>query len=449
MVSAAAAAHVTLIASGQMPPDRGDLAAQTAAALGNGVPGNRLGGLGSGLAYAGCGTFLALPDRGPNAVPWNAALDNTTAYINRFQTLRMQLSPQPAGSRWPFALTARLHDTTLLWSATPLVYGAGSAPSLSRPGHDYFTARSDGYDPAHASDWPADARLDPESLRLSDDGHTVYIGDEYGPHLYRFDRASGRRLGVIDLPAYLAVAHPAPTWHAEMRDNTSGRVANHGMEGLAISPDGRVLFGAIQGPLIQDGGKHGGYARLLRIDLATGAVNAYAYPLTRTDGTDAKPRYAGISDIIAINGHALLVDERDGGGLGSSRPARVKRIYRVDLGHAQSLHGARGQAALARRALHKHLFVDLVRLLAVRGVDPADVPEKIEGLAFGADVRWHGRVLHTLFASVDNDFLARVRDRRHPHGVANPNRFYVMAFAAGDLPGYRPQQRDVTCQAAP
>ncbi|MCX8499415.1 MAG: hypothetical protein ORN25_08610, partial [Caulobacteraceae bacterium] len=41
------------------------------ARLENGVPANVLGGRGSGLAYAGGDTFLALPDRGPNASPYN------------------------------------------------------------------------------------------------------------------------------------------------------------------------------------------------------------------------------------------------------------------------------------------------------------------------------------------------------------------------------------------
>src|SRR5476651_795085 len=60
-----------------------DFATQTAGLLENGVPGNRLGGLGSGLTYIGGDLFLALPDRGPNAVSFNACTDDTVAYINR------------------------------------------------------------------------------------------------------------------------------------------------------------------------------------------------------------------------------------------------------------------------------------------------------------------------------------------------------------------------------
>ena len=69
-----------------------DFALATAGPLENGVPGNRLGGIGSGLAYAGCNTFIALPDRGPNIAPYNSAVDNTTSYITRFQTLNLSLN---------------------------------------------------------------------------------------------------------------------------------------------------------------------------------------------------------------------------------------------------------------------------------------------------------------------------------------------------------------------
>ncbi|NII09680.1 esterase-like activity of phytase family protein [Oleiagrimonas sp. C23AA] len=440
LLSAPAAAQVHLIAQGRLASGGGDKAANTAAPLENGVAGNRLGGLGSALAYAGCDTFLALPDRGPNAKAWNAALDNTDSYITRFQTLRLTLHATPHDAHWPFRLQPALRQTTLLWSSSALVYGPGAAPVLNRAGHDYFTGRSDGFSADHASDWPADARLDPESLRISNDGRTLYIGDEYGPHLYRFDRQTGRRLGVIKLPAWLAVAHPAPTGHAETHHNRQGRVGNHGLEGLAISPDGTVLFGAMQGALIQDGGNHGAYARLLRIDLRSGRVQSFAYPLTRTSGRHGHARYSGISEIVAVNDHQLLVDERDGGGLGGKHPARVKRIYEVDLAGATPLGQAHGQAALGRHALGKHLFVDLVKRLGAHGVTPAQVPEKIEGMAFGPDVRWQGKAWHTLYVSTDNDFLDRV------DGKPNPDRFFVLAFAPSDLPGYRAQQRAAACR---
>ncbi|MFK5004504.1 hypothetical protein ACI4AP_28290, partial [Klebsiella pneumoniae] len=78
--------------------------------LENGLPANILGGLGSGLTYAGGSTFLALPDRGPNATPYNTAVDNTVSYISRFQTLNMTLTATSGGSL-PYSLTPTLTST--------------------------------------------------------------------------------------------------------------------------------------------------------------------------------------------------------------------------------------------------------------------------------------------------------------------------------------------------
>src|SRR5262249_49593139 len=116
LLTSAAHAAPTLIATGSLSGTYEDLALQTAASLENGMPGNRLGGIGSGLAYAGGNIFLALPDRGPNAKSYNSAVDDTTSFIPRFHTLHLSLAPSDPGSALPFTLTPMLIDTTLLWS---------------------------------------------------------------------------------------------------------------------------------------------------------------------------------------------------------------------------------------------------------------------------------------------------------------------------------------------
>src|SRR5215475_10443307 len=157
-------ASVDLIAIGSISGAYEDLASATAAPLENGVPGNRLGGVGSGLAYAGGNTFLALPDRGPNAKPYNSLVDDTVSFIARFHTFTLSLAPSDPGSPLPFTLTPTLRKTTLLSSASPLVYGTGAgfgnridgitpigsgAPALNAVNHThYFTGRSDNFDPA-------------------------------------------------------------------------------------------------------------------------------------------------------------------------------------------------------------------------------------------------------------------------------------------------------------
>ena len=120
---AAPAGAVDLIAIGRLPGTQRDLSGQSAL-LENGVPGDLLGGLGSGLAWAGGSTFLALPDRGPNAVPWNAGVDDTTSYIPRFHTLQLDLVPMPdPATGLPFTLRPTLTSTTLLFSHASLTYG--------------------------------------------------------------------------------------------------------------------------------------------------------------------------------------------------------------------------------------------------------------------------------------------------------------------------------------
>ncbi len=443
----AAHAAADLVANGRLDGHLADRSTETAAKLENGVAGNLLGGIGSGIAYAGCHTFLAVPDRGPNAVSYNAAVDDTASYINRFHTIRMRLTPSGKGAALPLTLTPTLAATTLLHSDDRLVYGSGSAaglpsgaPALNAKRHtDYFTGRSDNFDVTHLSTWPRDARFDPESIRVSNDGSSVFISDEYGPYIYRFDRRSGVRTAVVKVPDAFAVTTLSAMGDTEISQNTSGRVANKGMEGLAISPDGRTLFGAMQSPLLQDGGTNGGFTRILKIDIATGATKQYAYRLTNI-GTAAKPKYPTISDVVAINDHELLVDERDGKGLGDDSTAAFKKLFRIDLNGAQDVTHTVGESGLAPFAISKTLFIDVVAVLTAHGFDPNNIPAKLEGVAFGPDVIVNGAKKHTLFVANDNDFVGTVTDTNHPSGFDNPNQFFAFAFDPSDLPTYVPQR---------
>jgi len=454
--ASAANAGVDLIAIGTISGTYEDLSSQTRARLENGVPGNRLGGLGSGLAHAGGTTFVALPDRGPNASPYDALVDDTVSYINRFQTFTLSLAPSDAGSPLPFVLTPTLRRTTLLSSHSPLVYGSGiglgfringstplgsGAPALNALNHThYFTGRSDNFDPARPSTEPADARLDPEGIRVANDGRSVFISDEYGPYVYQFDRATGRRLRSYAMPANLAITTLSPQKDVEISSNTTGRVTNKGMEGLAITPDGNMLVGIMQANLEQD---KKGSLRIVTIDVRSGATHEYAYLLG--DGS-------GVSDILAVNDHQFLVDERDGNGLAdtplptdTASAAKVKKLYLIDLAGAVDVTTLSGN--LAAHAVSKQAtpFLDIVAKLVAAGIDPHLIPSKIEGVAFGQDVVMGGVTRHTIFIANDNDFLPMVADPLKQPGdptrgmVPNPNMFYVFAFDDADLPGYVPQ----------
>jgi len=404
--------------------------------LENGAAANLLGGLGSGLAYASGNVFLALPDRGPNAMPFDSAIDDTVSYINRFHTLTMEVTPNTAGGL-PFTLTPTLRDTTLLWSLTPLVYGTGAGlgvgsgvPKGNNFFQHFFTGRSDNFDPKQNSGDPNNARFDTESIRVSSDGFSVFISDEYGPYVYQFSRFTGVRLRSYKLPDIFYVAKPGPVGSTETSSNTSGRTANKGMEGLAITPDGRTLVGIMQNALIQDAKLGSDAANLLRIvtiDILTGQTHQYAYLLTTG---------SGVSEIVAINDHEFLVDERDGKGLeggdgGTSNKAKVKQFFKIDLNGAVDISNMDGSTA-ATHAVKKTLFLDLVGLLTNSGFAADHIPSKIEGLAFGPDVKTGSATYHTLWVANDNDFLLNTADSP---SILNPNQFLVIGFTDADLSG--------------
>jgi hypothetical protein len=425
-------AGVELIATSTVNGAYEDLSSKTAPALENGAAGNKLGGIGSGLAWAGGNTFLALPDRGPNAAIYNPAIDNTTSYIPRFQTMRLSLAPNPefdasvVGSM-AFVLSPTLRDTTLLANWSALVYGTGAGlgvgsgvPALNASAHvHFFSGRSDNFDPSLPSTNPKNARLDPEGIRVSNDGLSVFISDEYGPYLYQFDRTTGLRTRAFKLPEELAVKNLSAVGDTEIAGNTTGRVANKGMEGLAITPDGRTLVGVMQAPLEQDTNK---VIRIVTVDIPTGVTSQYAYQLTTG---------SGVSEILAINNHEFLLDERDGKGLGDGSVAKVKQLFRIDLQGAQNIAGKSGD--LSAFAVPKALFLDVVTKLGAAGISGEKVPAKIEGIAFGQDVTIAGVKRHTLFVVNDNDFTATF------NGVSNPNQFFVFAFDDADLPGFQKQ----------
>lgn len=436
-----ASAQVSLIARGTLTGSRAGSNADLSGlggTLENGVPANLLGGLGSGLAHISGDRFVAVPDRGPNAVPYNSAVDDTVSYINRFHTIRMNLRPSTAPGL-PYTIAPELESTTLLSNLTPLTYGSGiglglgsGEPPQNNFFFHFFTGRSDNFNPDRNSGDPHDARLDPESIRVSDDGLTVFISDEYGPYVYQFLRGAGIRLRTFQLPQKFFVDTLSPMGAVEIANNKVGRVANKGMEGLAITPDGRTLVGIMQNALLQDAVDGGDAANLLRIvtiDIASGrTTHEYGYLLTTG---------SGVSDILALNDHELLVDERDGKGLGDGSKAKVKQVFKIDLRGAVDIGNMDGTEA-ATHAVPKSLFLDIVSALKTAGIIAEQIPAKIEGLAFGPDVEIGGSRTHTLWVANDNDFL---QDYSGPG--SNPNQFFVFGFTESDLDGsrYVPQKR--------
>jgi hypothetical protein len=395
------AAHATpvLIGVGSIPGTATDQSGLTGLLEDGVTPRNLAGGFGSAIAYTGKkNLYVATPDRGP--------ADGATSYVDRLYTIRIDLKKLAADS---YEVKPAIVSTRLLRSDKN-AYFTGSAAAFDETGS------------------PSSLRFDPEGVRVASCGDTAFVSDEYGPYLYEFDLSNGKRVRSLNVPNKFLTDYPSATPNDELTQNASGRQANRGMEGLAISPDGSKLYGIMQSPLIQDAGldasvppKRVGFNnRILELDVETGDAREFLYQLDSAGN--------GVSEILAVNDHQFLVIERDGK---AGIDAAFKKIFLIDIAGATDIRAIpklpKGAAPPSPvpgvTAVTKTLFIDM---LAGFGLAGAGFPEKLEGLAFGPDLD-DGR--HLLIVTVDNDFKQDT-----------PTRFFAFAVPASDLPGFEPQQ---------
>jgi len=353
-----------------------------------------LGGFGSGLTYTGFDdVFLTVPDRGP--------FDGRTdvPYLDRFHFMHLTV-----GGVFDYPGTPNIHATLL------------DTRFLKAPGNQNFVGDSSEFE----------LRFDPEGVSLGRDG-TFFVSDEYGPYINEFNR-QGHLIRRIAVPEKFLILNPKSdvdsagnSLELYPNNNVLGRQANRGMEGLAITPDGRYLVGIMQNALLQDNGlnsatppgRRGLNNRILKIDLETGATNEYVYVV------DAINQGRGVNDLLAVNDHEFLVLERDnrslvptpGSGNAAAAP-NLKRIYKIDLSQsgltdvsnvASLPETGAGLASLFINPVSKVLFIDLLnasyKVNATKTIKDV-VAEKVEGLAWGPDLP-DGR--HVLYVTSDND----------------------------------------------
>ncbi len=389
----AAAADITLVGVATLPGDTSDLSGLKAKSPTD-IPPDRLGGHGSGIAYSRRGDeYVLMSDRGP--------ADGASDFACRFHRMDIRVTPGKSP-----AVTLKLIATTLLTAddGRQLVGSLGAFKQTEAE---------------------KNLRFDPEGVRVGPRGE-VFVSDEYGPLVVEFDE-KGKRVRVFPVPARFQTAKPSKHPADEMPPKaTAGRQSNRGLEGLAVTPDGGKLVGAMQSPLIQDGGgvnakmeRTGRNCRLLVIDRGTLKTREFVYVLDDPAN--------GVNEILAVNDHEFLVLERDSK---AGKDAAFKKVFRIDLTAATDVSGTdklpAGELPKDIKPVTKTPFLDLL--------DPAfkiagkDCPEKFEGLAFGPDLPDGKRLL---LVTADNDFIATA-----------PFRVYAFTVAPAALKGYKPQQFD-------
>jgi hypothetical protein len=196
-----------------------------------------------------------------------------------------------------------------------------------------------------------------EGERLSDDPNGPALLDPW----VRVASLDGGYVGEFALPPML-----------RMSLDQAGPRQNRGLEGLTLTPSGRYLWAAMEGPGYNDGElpteSAGALTRVTRFDVESRLATAqYAYPL---DAVVAGPGGDnGLTDLLAIDDENFLALER---GFGTHVAVRV---YRVSVGDAEDVMDRPSLTWPPVRTMTKTLLADLTPT-----VHPLD---NVEGITFG------------------------------------------------------------------
>lgn len=296
--------------------------------------GTSVGGL-SALAYDGRrgGVYYSLVDNGPS--PGSEA---------RFYTLRL-----PTGG------------------------GTLGAPEIL----DVTTLRDASGQPFTASNF------DGEGLTLARSGD-LFASSETEPSIRRFS-LEGELLEELPVPQKFRVA---PEGEAQR---------NQTFESLALSPNDRSLFTAVEGPLAPDGRTAEGEGRIRILRYEDRGPGGFAPAQEFYYLADAG---LGVVEIVALSEDELLVLERGfQSGVGNT-----VRVYRVSLDGAEDVSDEPSLAAPGLEPLEKELLVDLADCpssgATTPGTQPNPLLDNYESLTLGPRLPGGGRAL--LLQSDDN-----------------------------------------------
>ena len=379
------------------------------------------------------GTFYMLPDRGHNT-------QGTRDYRARINKLSITFRPLDDPTAVPVAERQKSVEATLV--DTILLTDVAGGP-LTALDPDGIRRAANGF-----PDLPQAANgrvsIDTESLAPLPDGN-FFIGDEYGPYVYRFSPV-GRMLAAIRPPeAFIpkrngkddfASNNPGPGAPAPQPPNPeSGRQNNQGFEGLTVTPPrGKFLVTALQSATRQDGGtspQTRRYARLLYYDIADlqrpKLVREHVVPLPVFETADGQQEVAAQSELLALDETFFLLLCRDAdNGYGANRAtSRYRSIDLLDTSRATNIAGSRYDGTtpvapggklvdgIVPATLTRYIDInDMAELnkFGLHNGEPNDrnnLSEKWEGLALAPALDPANPNDYFLFVSNDNDFITQ------------------------------------------
>jgi hypothetical protein len=376
-----------------------------------------LGGIGSDLWHGpgdGPGIYWMITDRGPNGdEPRTFPVPEFTPFILKVRATNgtIQILDSIPITGWDAATRDGVTGIPNLNNTTP-------PPALNERFYNCFGTTS----PYGEELDPNPHGLDTEGLVRTVDG-TFWVVEEYGPSLLKID-PQGRVLKRF-LPDNLTSYMAPITGYATVDSPLSvpeiyglRRRLNRGFEGIALTPNGRTLYIALQSPFLTPTGNTGRDSRNTRIlafDIAREeVVGEYVYPFQPhaefnvanqpTPPFDAnRARDMKVSALAMLDQHRMLVLERTD---------FIAKVFLVDFRKAtnilgagkwddptattaESLEAVTNFVTASITPLPKTLVATLDSTVSIRGME---IPQKIEGLAI-----LDGQ---TIAVANDNDFGA-------------------------------------------
>ncbi|PLY41280.1 hypothetical protein CSZ94_16795 [Janthinobacterium sp. ROICE36] len=250
---------------------------------------------------------------------------------------------------------------------------------------------------AHAMLENGDQVPDIESIRVDPQDGSLWYGSEgnrkVGLHPFvRHADSGGHYLATLPTPAMFKVSKDA----IGSRNNLS-------FEALSFSSDGKSLWLGMEAALYQDGPlatpERGSVVRITRLDRAGTVLRQYAYPIEPVASRPAPGREAdnGVSEILAVNEHQVLVVERAGVEHADGVYTNHVRIYEMETDGATDIQSIAALAGAAYVPARKRLLLDLEKI----GLERVD---NIEGISWGPRLE-NGR--RSLVMISDDNFNAQ------------------------------------------
>ena len=229
---------------------------------------------------------------------------------------------------------------------------------------------------AHAKLDRGDQVADIETIRVDPQDGSLWYGSEgnrkVGLHPFvRHADSGGRYLATLPTPAMFNVS----------KEEVGSR-NNMTFEALSFASDGKSLWLGMEAALYQDGPlatpDNGSVVRITRLDRAGKVLGQYAYPIEPVASRPGPGREAdnGVSEILAVNDHQVLVVERAGVANADGVYTNHVRIYEMETQGATDVQALPALAGATYVPARKRLLLDLEKTGLAR-------VDNIEGISWG------------------------------------------------------------------